>query len=93
SGPIALAGIMGGSSTEIHDGTSEVLLESAHFDPVTVRRGARSLGMSTEASYRFERIVDPGGTIRALDRACELMGEFSSSPLEVATGVIDQYPK
>ena len=81
SGPIALAGIMGGSSTEIHNGTTEVLLESAHFDPGTVRRGARSLRMDTEASYRFERTVDPGGTVRALDRACELIAEFCEQPV------------
>ncbi len=91
-GPIALAGIMGGSSTEIHDGTTEVLLESAHFDPGVVRRGARALGMNTEASFRFERVVDPNGTIRALDRVCELMVEFSEQPLEIARGVIDAYP-
>jgi phenylalanyl-tRNA synthetase beta chain len=92
SGPIALAGIMGGTSTEIHAGTTEVLLESAHFDPLTVRRGARALGMVTEASYRFERVVDPGGTVRALDRACELIAEFSSSPVEIAVGAVDAYP-
>jgi phenylalanyl-tRNA synthetase beta chain len=92
SGPIALAGIMGGSSTEIHSGTTEVLLESAHFHPGTIRRGARALGMSTEASYRFERTVDPGGTVRALDRACELMAEFAERPVEIATGVVDAYP-
>ncbi len=91
-GPIALAGVMGGSSTEIHDGTTEVLLESAHFDPGVIRRGARALGMNTEASFRFERIVDPGGTIRALDRVCELMVEFSETPLEIAAGVVDAYP-
>jgi phenylalanyl-tRNA synthetase beta chain len=102
SGPIALAGIMGGTSTEIHAGTTEVLLESAHFDPLTVRRGARALGMVTEASYRFERVVDPGGTIRALDRACELIAEFCDSPqarrslgeggVEIAVGTVDAYP-
>ncbi len=91
-GPVALAGIMGGMQTEIHAGTTEVLLESAHFDPLTVRRGARALGMSTEASYRFERVVDPGGTVRALDRACEMLAEFSESPVEVAKGVVDAYP-
>jgi len=91
-GPVALAGIMGGAHTEIHDGTTEVLLESAHFDPLTIRRGARALGMSTEASYRFERVVDPGGTARALDRACELIAEFCESPVEVAKGVVDAYP-
>jgi phenylalanyl-tRNA synthetase beta chain len=92
-GPIALAGIMGGAGTEIHDGTTEVLLESAHFDPGTIRRGARSLGMNTEASFRFERSVDPGGTIRALDRVCELIAEFSDPPVEVTTGVADAYPQ
>jgi len=93
SGPIALAGIMGGSSTEIHEGTTEVLLESAHFDPLTIRRGARALGTSTEASYRFERTVDPGGTATALDRACELIAEFCASPIEIARGVVDAYPQ
>ncbi len=93
AGPIALAGIMGGASTEIHDGTTEVLLESANFDPGTTRRGARALGMSTEASYRFERTVDPGGTVRALDRVCELIAEFSQEPIEIATGVVDAYPR
>ena len=93
SGPIALAGIMGGTSTEIHSGTTTVLLESAHFDPGTIRRGARALGMSTEASYRFERTVDPGGTVRALDRACELIGELSEGAPEVAAGVVDAYPE
>jgi len=92
-GPIALAGIMGGSSTEIHSGTTDVLLESAHFDPSTIRKGARALGMSTEASYRFERTVDPGGTIRALDRAVELIAEFSGNSVEIATGVADAYPQ
>ena len=91
-GPVALAGIMGGMHTEIHAGTTEVLLESAHFDPLTIRRGARALGMSTEASFRFERVVDPAGTVRALDRACELIAEFCESPVEVAKGVVDAYP-
>jgi len=93
SGPIALAGVMGGASTEIHNGTSEVLLESAHFDPTTIRRGARLLGMSTEASYRFERTVDPGGTIRALYRVCELIAEFSEGAVRITEGVADAYPK
>jgi len=93
TGAVALAGIMGGASTEIHDGTTEVLLESAHFDPRTIRRGARVLQMSTEASYRFERSVDPGGTVRALDRVCQLIAEFSAQPVEVARGVVDAYPR
>lgn len=93
SGPIALAGIMGGSSTEIHEGTTQVLLESAHFEPRTIRRGARALHLSTEASYRFERCVDPGGTVQALHRACELIAEFSEGQVEIAPGVIDACPR
>jgi phenylalanyl-tRNA synthetase beta chain len=92
-GAVALAGIMGGSSTEIHEGTAEVLLESAHFSPRAIRRGARLLGMATEASYRFERTVDPGGTVRALERACELIAEFCEEPVEIARGVVDAYPQ
>ena len=60
---------MGGSSSEINDGTTEVLLESANFNPSVVRKGARALQMSTEASYRFERTVDPNGTVRALEQS------------------------
>ncbi len=92
-GAIAIAGVMGGSSSEINDGTTEVLLESANFNPSVVRKGARALQMSTEASYRFERTVDPNGTVRALDRVAELIAEFNATPVEIATGVIDAYPK
>jgi len=91
-GAVAIAGVMGGSSSEINDGTTQVLLESAHFNPGVVRRGARALQMSTEASYRFERTVDPGGTVRALDRACELIAEFNPTPVEIAAGAVDAYP-
>ena len=83
---------MGGMTSEIHDGTTEVLIESVHFDARTVRRGARALGMNTEASYRMERGVDPGGTVRALDRVCELIAQFSEGEVEIATGAIDAYP-
>ena len=93
SGAVAVAGVMGGAASEIHEGTTEVLLESAHFDPGTVRKGARALQMSTEASYRFERTVDPGGTVRALDRVCELIAEFSGGQGEVAAGAVDAYPR
>lgn len=92
SGPVAVAGVMGGAASEIHAGTTEVLLESAHFHPGVVRKGARALGLSTEASYRFERTVDPGGTGRALDRVCELIAEFSGGQVEIAAGVVDAYP-
>ena len=87
---VALAGVMGGADTEVRDRTIDVLLESAHFDPVSVRLTALRHGMSTEASYRFERFVDPEGTVAALDRVAEIMADIAGG--EVAEGAIDVYP-
>jgi phenylalanyl-tRNA synthetase beta chain len=85
SGAIALAGVMGGAESEVHDGTTNVLLESAHFEPARVRRTARRLGLHSEASYRFERSVDPDGQARAADRAALLLAELAGGA--VAPGV------
>ena len=88
--PAALAGVMGGAGSEVTDETESVLLESAHFDPRTIRRTAKRMGMHTEASHRFERGVDPEGTRYAMDRAValwEAMGEA-----QVAPGYADVYP-
>ncbi|MFA5335243.1 MAG: phenylalanine--tRNA ligase subunit beta, partial [Candidatus Omnitrophota bacterium] len=71
--PVAIAGIMGGRDTEVGFSTKKVLLESAYFDPVLIRRGARKLGLSSEASYRFERNVDLGGCLNAAKRAVSLI--------------------
>lgn len=71
--PVGLAGVMGGGETEIDDGTSQVLLEIAAFDGVAVARTARSLGLRTEASVRFERGIDPEGLERAAARVAELV--------------------
>lgn len=88
--PVAIAGVMGGLETAISPFTKNVLIESAHFSPSGIRRTARKLGMRTEASYRFERWVDPNGTVRAADRAAQLMAEIAGG--EVCKGVIDIYP-
>jgi len=88
---VAVAGIMGGLNSEIFSGTTNVLVESAFFDPVTIRRGAKRLGMSTEASYRFERGADIEGVPFALERALMLMSQLGGG--EVAKGLIDEYPK
>lgn len=72
-GPVALAGVMGGLETEVGGRTRAVLLESAHFDPTSVRRSAQRHGLGSEASYRFERFVDPNLTLPALARATELV--------------------
>jgi len=75
--PVAVAGIMGGEDSEISNATVDVLIESAYFDPDSVRRTARALGMDTEASRRFERGVDYGGVIRAQQRCVELICEIA----------------
>jgi phenylalanyl-tRNA synthetase beta chain len=89
--PVALAGIMGGRNSEVHAGTRAVLIESAHFDPATIRRAAKRLGLHSEASHRFERGVDAEGTVAALERAVALLAEIAGGrPLG---GVVDRYPR
>jgi phenylalanyl-tRNA synthetase beta chain len=82
NGPVAVAGVMGGLDSEVTDKTTNVLLESACFNPVSVRRTARNLNLPSEASYRFERGVDPGGTIDAMERAVTLMCEVAGGTAE-----------
>ncbi|SHG06316.1 phenylalanyl-tRNA synthetase beta subunit [Desulfacinum infernum DSM 9756] len=89
-GPVAIAGIMGGLDSEITDQTTQVLIESAYFQPEGIRRSSRKLGLRTESSYRFERGIDPEGVIRAVDRAAQLMVQLAGGVL--AKGVIDEYP-
>jgi phenylalanyl-tRNA synthetase beta chain len=88
--PVALAGIMGGLDSEVTAATRQVLIESAYFDPRTIRRTAKRLGLSTEASYRFERGVDPEGVIHALERAAQLMSQVGGG--RVMAGRLDEYP-
>jgi phenylalanyl-tRNA synthetase beta chain len=85
---VALAGVMGGENSEVREQTTNVLLESAYFTPETVRQTARRLGLRTEASYRFERGVDPEGTVLALDRAAALLVELAGG--QICRGVIDE---
>jgi phenylalanyl-tRNA synthetase beta chain len=89
-GFVGVAGIMGGLNSEIFAGTEDVLLESAFFDPITIRRGAKRLSLSTEASYRFERGIDIEGVTRALRRSLSLMQRLAGGRL--ASGIIDNYP-
>ncbi|MCX7597628.1 MAG: phenylalanine--tRNA ligase subunit beta [Armatimonadetes bacterium] len=82
SGAIALAGVMGGLSTEVTDATTRVLLEAAHFDATTVRRTSLRTGLSTEASYRFERGVDPNLTLPSLARVAEIILQVAGGRIE-----------
>ena len=86
--PVAVAGVMGGENSEVTPQTTEILLESAYFDPLSIRRTSRALNLSTDASYRFERGVDPMGTINALERAAQLMVEWCGA--ELIAGGIDR---
>ena len=72
--PLAIAGVMGGLNSEISETTTRIVLESAYFEPMTIARTARRLGLRSEASYRFERGIDRAGQVRALERAAELIG-------------------
>ena len=89
--PVALAGIMGGEDSEISTETADVLIESAYFDPHSVRQTARQLAMDTEASRRFERGADIEGVLQAQQRCVELICELAGG---VATeDAVDVYPK
>jgi phenylalanyl-tRNA synthetase beta chain len=90
SGPVALAGVMGGESTEVGDATVNIVLEAASFSAASVSRTCRRLGLLSEASVRFERGVDPAGCADGLNRAAALMAELAAG--EVAPGIIDTYP-
>jgi phenylalanyl-tRNA synthetase beta chain len=91
SRPVAIAGVMGGANTEITDSTKDILIESAYFDPRSIRRTSRHLGLSTDASQRFERGADPSVTEYAVDRCAQLVQEVCGG--EVLKGAIDVYPK
>jgi len=91
SGPIALAGVMGGASTEISETTTKILLEGATFDPPSISRTSRKLGLLSEASTRFERGADINNVDYALNRAAQLMAETSGG--RVLAGIVDEHPK
>ncbi len=89
--PAGLAGIMGGLESEVTDKTSTVIFEAASFNGPSIRRTARACGLHSEASGRFERGVDTTQTIRALDRACQLLQDMGACT--VTQGVVDVYPQ
>jgi phenylalanyl-tRNA synthetase beta chain len=89
-GPVALAGVMGGAQSAVGDGTTDVLLEAAHFAPATIRRTSRRLGLRSESSLRFERNVDASAVTQAADRAAELFAKVCRG--QVAAGRVDVFP-
>ncbi|MDH5615680.1 MAG: phenylalanine--tRNA ligase subunit beta, partial [Acidimicrobiia bacterium] len=91
SGVVAFAGVMGGETSEVSDGTTRVLIEAAHFDPPSVMFTAKRHDLRTEASSRFERGVDPNLPGRAAERAAALMVELAGG--RAVAGVQDNYPE
>lgn len=90
SGPVAIAGVMGGLATEVTNKTVSILLESAFFNPVSVRKTSKALGLRSEASQRFEKGIDISGCARAAGRAAQLIIEMGAG--EAVAGVIDNIP-
>jgi len=88
--PVGIGGVMGGMNSEVEASTSRVLLESACFNPLSIRRTAKRLNLNSEASHRFERGVDPQGTLAALNRAAKLIAEIGQGTL--VDGHLDIHP-
>ena len=88
---VALGGIMGGLNSEVSESTRNILLESAYFKPTRIAQSSRRLGMSTEASQRFERGADPNGVTVALNRAASLIHSLAGG--SVVNGICDVYPQ
>jgi phenylalanyl-tRNA synthetase beta chain len=89
--PLAIAGVMGGLNSEVSDSTTTILLESAYFEPMTIARTARRLGLRSEASYRFERGIDRAGQVGALIRAAELIRKIARA--REASSIADFEPR
>ncbi|MHC4843899.1 MAG: phenylalanine--tRNA ligase subunit beta, partial [Planctomycetota bacterium] len=90
-GPVAVAGVMGGLETEVSDTTKTILLEDAHFDPVSVRNTSRKLSLPSESSFRFERMIDIEKVDWASKRTAQLITKVAGG--QVLKGVVDVYPK
>lgn len=82
--PVAIAGVMGGANTEVDQSTKDIILESAYFDPASVRKTSRTLGLRSDSSARFEKGVDPERVMLALDRAAQLIVELGGGDIHDA---------
>ncbi len=88
--PMCIAGVFGGIASGVTESTTSIFLESAYFDPISIRKSAKRHGLSTDASFRFERGIDPNITEYALKRAALLIIEIAGG--EITSDVIDEYP-
>ncbi|WP_217586918.1 phenylalanine--tRNA ligase subunit beta [Lentibacillus saliphilus] len=88
--PVALAGVMGGADTEVHDGTQHILLEAAYFNPITVRRTVKETGLRSDSSTRFEKGIDPERVYRAGVRACQLLQTYADADILTGAAVFNE---
>ncbi len=90
NGPVAIAGVMGGENSEVTEETTKILIESAWFEPSSIRKTSKSLALQTDSSYRFERGIDPTMQLKAARRAAELIAELSGGT--IYEGFVDEHP-
>lgn len=90
-GPLSIAGVMGGAESEVSNGTTDVLLEGASWDYLSIRRTVQGLKIPSEAAFRFSRGVHPAMTLRAVARAAELMRRYAGGT--IAKDIVDVYPR
>ncbi|WP_313578854.1 phenylalanine--tRNA ligase subunit beta [Chishuiella sp.] len=88
--PLCIAGVFGGENSGVTESTTNLFLESAYFEPVTIRKGAKAHALNTDASFRFERGIDPNTTVDALKKAVLLLTEITGA--EIASNIDDIYP-
>ncbi|MGB5530792.1 MAG: phenylalanine--tRNA ligase subunit beta, partial [Ignavibacteriaceae bacterium] len=86
---VAIAGLMGGENSEVTESTKNILIESAYFNPASIRKTSKNLQLATDSSYRFERGTDPANTVFAAQRAAQLIASLAGG--EIAKGIIDEY--
>src|SRR6185437_10360992 len=91
--PVAIAGVMGGANSEVHDGTTTVVIESAYFAPASIRRASKEVGLRSDASTRFEKGVDPERVVAAAERAAQLMSELAGGEVLAGAVSIDELDK
>lgn len=89
-GPVAIAGVMGGENSEVNDSTRKILIESAYFNPSSIRKTSKSLALQTDSSYRFERGIDPELQLKAAYRAAQLIADLSGGT--IIDGHLDIHP-
>ncbi len=89
--PMCIAGVFGGEHSGVDENTTSIFLESAYFNPISIQKTAKRHGLNTDASFRFERGVDPNITEYALMRAAILLTEIAGG--EITSDLIDIYPK